>query len=640
VKTIYPDSVQTFNAKKEFEVSLYSALETYSNVHRGNGQFSMISTKLFEQARQIVLDYLGLDKGKYLVFFSSPRSADLICSKLKPGTFQVLSCLEFGLSLGVRAVAVEKKALPKGPPLLGGGGTARLMSTEWVVWAKAPAKLEAGTPSVINIVAFAKALKLARHYGKNMFGDSGTEKDIVKEILYEDGLEAYTGKALLDKLREMLIGRNVVVSSGIGDRPYINFDNSASTPTFEPVWDAYRRSLFQDERNSKALVSEVKSICSGFLGAPADTYDMIFTSNTTEALNLAAENLGLETETGTEPVIVNTLLEHSSNDLPWRLLPGHTMIRLAVDDNGFIDPRQLESLLESYNSKGEFGRKRIKLLAISGASNVLGTCNRLEEISKLAHAYGAQLLVDAAQLVAHRKVDMEKTSIDYLAFSAHKIYAPFGSGMLVARKGLLKFSPMEMALIRNSGEENTAGIAALGKALLLLQRIGMDKVMEEEKLLTTRLLNGLLQIKGLSLFGLKDPGSVDFERKTGVFVFRVKGMMPDQLAGKLAAGYGIGIRPGCHCSHIIVKRLLKLTPFLENFQRLIVQLFPKLQLPGLARVSLGIENTEQEVDALLEALNTLINPGNRVAEKRNQDAGGRMQPYQDFERERLLEVYS
>lgn len=115
--------------------------------------------------------------------------------------------------------------------------------------------------------------------------------------------------------------------------------------------------------------------------------------------------------------------------------------------------------LVDFDRLAEYGRKRIALVTVSGASNVLGICNDLTEISQIVHRYGARLLVDAAQLVAHRKVEVDRWGIDYLAFSAHKVYAPFGSGALLVRKGLLHFSPAERALIQASGEENVGGIA-------------------------------------------------------------------------------------------------------------------------------------------------------------------------------------
>ena len=135
-------------------------------------------------------------------------------------------------------------------------------------------------------------------------------------------------------------------------------------------------------------------------------------------------------------------------------------------------------------------------MALSGASNVLGSFNNLDEISLMVHKYGARLLVDAAQLVAHHKVEMDRCSIDYLTFSAHKVYAPFGTGVLVFRRGLLNFNSAELEKIKSSGEENAGGIAALGKALVLIRRIGLDVIREEEQALTGKILNRMSKIEG------------------------------------------------------------------------------------------------------------------------------------------------
>ncbi|MDQ1296287.1 MAG: cysteine desulfurase / selenocysteine lyase, partial [Bacteroidota bacterium] len=191
-------------------------------------------------------------------------------------------------------------------------------------------------------------------------------------------------------------------------------------------------------------------------------------------------------------------------------------------------------------------KKRIRIVAVSGASNVLGVFNDLKEIGRIVHQYGARLLVDAAQMIAHRKVDMERCGIDYLAFSAHKVYAPFGTGVLVARKGLLHFTLVKMEMIQSSGEENTVGIASLGKALLLLQRIGPDIIREEEQSLTERALRGLSQIEGLTIYGIKDPGAHKFPLKGGVIVFSLKNKFSNVVAKELAEQGGIGVRYGCH----------------------------------------------------------------------------------------------
>ena len=177
--------------------------------------------------------------------------------------------------------------------------------------------------------------------------------------------------------------------------------------------------------------------------------------------------------------------------------------------------------------------------------------------------------------------------------------APFGTGVLLVRKGLLHSSSAELELIRSSGEENVGGIAALGKALVLLQRIGLDLIQVEEQALTGRALRGLAQIPGLTMYGIKDPNSPRFAPKGGVIVFRMQGIMANRVAKELAERGGIGVRYGCHCAHLLIKRLL------ERFQGLILNLFPQIFLPGLTRVSLGIENSAEDVDTLIHVLDKI-----------------------------------
>lgn len=599
---------ETAEAFSEFQRGVYVALETYSNVHRGSGHYSLVSTHLYEEARDIVLEYLGLNKDRYVVIFCTPRRAEALKAQLEPGRVQIVSSEDIGLPLGVRALAVECSALPRGIPFETGGGTARLVAPGWVIWARTPDRFEAGTPAIVNVIAFARALRLIQRFGNDAFQPraaettAGAGKLAAAEILYRDDLERFSGRELLDQLRKTLIGRGVQVPTVEGAVPYINLDNGASTPTFTPIWDAVCQAWRQPRLVQQAIVQEVESICAGVLSAPSTAYDVIFTSNTTEAINLVAESLGRAVEPGVEPVVLNTFLEHNSNELPWRQIPGFSLLRLPVDDEGFVDLNELETILRAYNEQGQHGKQRIKLVAVSGASNVLGVYNDLAQFNRIVHSYGARLLVDAAQLVAHRRVEMETWGIDYLAFSAHKAYAPFGTGVLVARKGTLHFNPAELEQIRSSGEENVGGIAALGKALVLLRRIGLDVIQEEEQALTARALRGLAQIPGLTIYGIKDPDSPRFAKKGGVIVFGLKGVVPSRVAKELAARGGIGVRSGCHCAHLTVKRVLEIPPLLEQLQGLILTLFPKLELPGVVRVSLGIENSADDVDTLLRVL--------------------------------------
>ena len=364
------------------------------------------------------------------------------------------------------------------------------------------------------------------------------------------------------------------------------------------------------------------------------THELIFTSNTTEAINLVAESLSLESKTGTESVILSTILEHTSNDLPWRLIPQVTMERLTVDSEGFLDLNELDSVLSAYNQNGQHGNKRIIIMAVSGASNILGSINDLEQISRIVHKYGARLFVDAAQLVAHRKVEMDRCGIDYLAFSAHKVYAPFGTGVLICKKELLNFKTSGLEQIKSSGEENAGGIAALGKALVLIGRIGMDVIREEEQALTARILNGLSKIEGLKVYGINDPASPRIAHKGGVIVFTLRGLMSDKLARELAIRGGIGVRYGCHCAHILVKHILSVPPALEQFQRIIASLFPRLRFPGVARISIGIGNTSEEVDYLIHVINRIA-AKTRVFKQKEVE-----KQINDFARNAVLRVYS
>ena len=262
-----PGNNDAAEAFAELERGMHAALETYSNVHRGSGHNSMVSTLLFEKARDIVLEYLGLEKGKFVVIFCTPGRAEALKRQLDPEDYKTVSSKDIGLSLGVRALAVDRKALPKGAPFQTGGGTTRLVSPAWVIWADSPDKFEAGTPAIINVIAFARALHLIRQFGNEIFLDYTTEKLTATEILYHDELDTYSGKDLLDELRKTLIGSDIRVPTVEGPRPFINLDNSASTPTFTPIWDSFRQAWRQTRQIQQEIIHEVKSICAGVLGA-------------------------------------------------------------------------------------------------------------------------------------------------------------------------------------------------------------------------------------------------------------------------------------------------------------------------------------------------------------------------------------
>lgn len=576
--------------------SILAALSTYSNVHRGSGHYSVATTHLYEEARNIVLDYLDLDKEKYNVIFTSKYRADFITAGLDKCSYHKVTSSETGLNLGVVAIAVLRKVLPDGAPLQPGGGAARLVSPGWVVWAGAPDRFEAGTPAIINVIAFATALRIIKESGENPFAGLTSDLSYCMEIP-----DSLSGEALLTELRETFIGTDTVVPTINGESRYVNLDNAASTQTFGPVFNAFLKGVFMGEDEAVSMEQQVRNACSDFLNAPENDYRIVFTTNTTEAINVVAESIRLKEGPGT--VVLNTFLEHNSNDLPWRS-GEDSLVRLKVDHEGFIDITELRSVLESYNRNGEHGELRIGLVAVSGASNVLGTCNDLQQISSIVHDYGARILVDAAQLVAHRKTDVASCDPDYVVFSAHKAYAPFGTGVLVARRSLLNFSDEQLRRIEASGEENRGGIAALGKAIDLLNRIGMDVISKEESALTHYALTSLKAIEGIKIHGISDPESQALSSKTGVISFSIKGFWPDKISRELAYN-GIGVRYGCHCAHMLIKQLLNVPPFLQSLQRLIAMMNSKLAFPGVVRISFSIINTREDIDKATAVLKNL-----------------------------------
>jgi len=622
--TLNPEKITSSNHHKDLHSracemlnqKIRWALETYSNVHRGTGHFSLASTALYERAREVVLESLSLDKTLYQVIFCSPYGAEQLRHRLKPGDYRVISSHEIGLPLGITAFVAKKKKLPKGVPFHTGGNVARMVSRKYVIWANAPERLEPGTPAVINAIAFAAALQIRKQFGADCFRTPTHNNLSVWEILYSDTLAGYSGLKLLSETEECLFGKELKVPVWNDTTTYINFDNAASTPSFLPIVEAIEKVWGQSSFLQRDLVSESRKIISDFLGAGQDAYKIIFTSNTTEALNFAAKIFSNQQHEGEEPVVLNTAMEHNSNLLPWRYAPGMKLVSTPVSEEGFIDMAQLEEMLQKYNKSGAFGNKRIRLVAVSGISNVLGTYNNLRAISTIVHRYGASLLVDGAQLVAHRSVDMQHEGIDILAFSGHKIYAPFGSGALIIRKDLISEDMQAFGNLPESGEENVTGIVAIAKAMVLLKRIGMDVVEEKERILVGRLLKGLAAIRGVQIYGIRDPYSDQMKQKGGIISFSFRKIPHEFVACGLAGYGGIGLRYGCFCAHMLVKQLLKVPASLQVVQNIIFTLSPQLasKIPGLMRVSFGLGNQIIDADRFIDVLESVVaeyHSGNR-----------------------------
>jgi selenocysteine lyase/cysteine desulfurase len=328
-----------------------------------------------------------------------------------------------------------------------------------------------------------------------------------------------------------------------------------------------------------------------------------------------------------------SLLEHHSNDLPWRKIA--QVHHVEVDKNGNLIEADLDRLLKKF-------RGRVKLVAISGGSNVTGHLPNIHSIAKKAHAAGAKILVDCAQLAPHRQINIKPLSdpshLDYITVSAHKLYAPFGTGALVGRKdtfetGIPEFcggGTIDVVTTDDvewtappdrdeAGTPNVAGAVAMAKALTILNKLSMPAIAAHETELTAYALKKLSQIKSVTVLGDSKPDQA--ADRLGVIPFKVKGMHNGLVAAILSTEWGIGVRSGCFCAHPYVTRLLNVShKGLEQFRKEVLA-GDRRRMPGVVRVSFGMYNTLEEVDKLSTAL-TAIAKGDYLGTYRQEKSSG------------------
>lgn len=438
-------------------------------------------------------------------------------------------------------------------------------------------------------------------------------------------------------VRERIVGIHKTVPLLDGSkRPYVNFDNAASTPVLRDVLDTvnefmgwyssvHRGTGFKSKIATQAY-DDARRIVGDFVGANESDYTVIFGKNTTDAINKLSYRLQLRKD----DVVLVSMLEHHSNDLPWRA-QAHVE-HIKADALGRLDVADLVRLLDIY-------RGRVKLVAITGASNVTGHIPDIHAIARKAHAAGAEILVDCAQLAPHRRVNMgelnDPAHLDYVSISAHKMYAPFGTGALIGRKDTFeKGEPesrgggtIEIVTIDSvewsgvpdrdeAGSPNVVGAVALATAIKAMNRIGMDVVADHEAELTAYALERLKQIEGIEMYGETDIAGV--RNRLGVIPLNIKGMSHFLVAAILGSEYGIGVRNGCFCAHPYLLHLMRLSP--EEARRVREEILAndRQNMPGLVRISFGMYNTAAEVDLIVDAL-TEIAQGNYAGDYK-QDA--------------------
>ena len=429
----------------------------------------------------------------------------------------------------------------------------------------------------------------------------------------------------IENVREAIVGidRQVPLLDG-SLRTYVSLDNAASTPALRPVHDkvsafldwyssVHRGSGFKSQIATYAY-EQAREITCNFVGADPATHAVIFAKNSTEALNKMARRLPWSDG----DVVLTTLMEHHSNDLPWRTA-AH-IEHVNVDNKGALDLDHLDALLDEYSG-------RVRLVAITGASNVTGYINPIHRIAEKTHTAGAEILVDAAQLAPHRTVNMlaidDPRHIDYLVLSAHKMYAPYGTGALIGRRdtflqgdpdmvggGTVKIVTTDHVLWADlpdreeAGSPNVVGAVAMAQAMQCLNQIGMDVLAEHEARLTSLLLTGLNQIEGVRVFGITDPARAT--ERVGVVSLIVSGISHYLVAAILSAEGGIGVRNGCFCARPYVCQLLDIPSNEAHRYQAEIRRGEKSRLPGLVRVSFGCYNDENEVDWLLEMLERIV----------------------------------
>jgi len=437
----------------------------------------------------------------------------------------------------------------------------------------------------------------------------------------------------IQNVREHIVGVDAKVPLVNGRTvQYVNLDNAATTPPLDIVLDCSRR-FFEwyasVHRGSglKSLVSthvyeRCREVIGGFVGADPSYHALIFTQNATHALN----KLAMHVCAADHHVVLTTLMEHHSNMLPWRKLGCEVQYAGVHREDGSLDVAGLEARIRA-------NAGRLCLVSVSGASNVTGHITPIRRIARLVHEHGAMIAVDATQLIPHRPFAMgapdDPERIDFIAFSGHKMYAPFGAGLLVGPRAVLdKMEPdivgggtvravtMDSVLWaplpdrEEAGTPNVPGCLALGVASKALSHIGMDTVAEHERELTRRALEKLTRMPGIHLYGLKDPTLQ--QDRLGVIPFTAAGLSHSKLAAVLGHEWGIGVRNGCFCAQPYVRDLLGISD--QEMHRILDTLATgdHANIPGMVRISFGVYNTLEEVDYAIEALRSILTHGPRA----------------------------
>lgn len=383
------------------------------------------------------------------------------------------------------------------------------------------------------------------------------------------------------------------------ENPIVYLDSAATAQRPDVVVEAeiefYRkynanplRGLYSLGIEATDRYEEARECVAKFIHA-ASAKEIIFTRNATESLNLVAYSYGLShLQKGDE--IVVSILEHHSNQLPWRMVAektGAVVKYLECDRQGHILDADLQTAFS----------EKTKLVAVTQVSNVLGIRTPIDKIVALAKKSGAVVVLDAAQSTPHMEVDVQKLGVDFLAFSGHKLMAPMGIGVLYGRKELLSEMPpfltggeMIQTVTRDkvvyaelphkfeAGTVNGAGAWALAAAIRYLQEVGYEQIQKQELLLTTQLMDGLKKVPHVQVQGSPDP-----KEHCGIVSFTIDGVHPHDVSSILDAD-GIAVRAGHHCAQPLMQQI---------------------GVMSTTRASMYFYNTEEDIEKLLASVQTI-----------------------------------
>ncbi len=386
----------------------------------------------------------------------------------------------------------------------------------------------------------------------------------------------------------------------VHDRPLIYLDNAASTLKHQSVIDSIHEHYSNEVANIHRGVhylseygtikyEQTRDTVQAFINASSRN-EIIFTKGTTDSLNLVASSF-IPHYLKKDDVILVSTMEHHSNIVPWQIQAekiGALVREIPITDEGDIDEEAYLELLKN---------NEVKLVSMAHISNSLGTINDIKEYIKLAHDHGAYFCVDAAQSIAHEKVDVEDLNCDFLAFSSHKMFGPTGFGVLYGKEKLLESMPpyqgggdmIDVVTIEKTtynelphkfeaGTPHIAGGIALKPAIDFISNCNLDVIKEYESELLTYATQKILEIEKVRIIGTA-------KKKASVLSFAIEGAHPHDI-GTLLDRQGVAIRTGHHCTQPLMKRL---------------------GVSSTARASFSLYNTKEEIDNFIKAVEKAIN---------------------------------